>query len=70
MPLTPEVVDTLLQRMRQRMAQIGDTAKTRRLWEIFGTKKTFDDSPEERESSFEQLWQSAAGAFPSVTSTR
>lgn len=63
-PLTPEVVDTSLQRMRQRMAQIGDTAKTRRLWEIFGTKKTFDDSPEEREAFFEQLWQSAAAAFP------
>ncbi|MBL7255973.1 flavin-containing monooxygenase [Paractinoplanes lichenicola] len=63
-PLTPELVDTSLERLKDMMIQMADRPTVRRLWESFATKKTFDDSPEERQAYFEQLWENAAAAFP------
>ena len=63
-PLTPERVDTSLERIKERTAKLASRPAVRRLWEIFGTKSTFDDSPEQREAYFEQLWQMGGPLFP------
>ena len=63
-PLTPELVDTSLERIKERTAKLASRPAVRRLWEIFGTKSTFDDSPEQREAYFEQLWQMGGPLFP------
>jgi cyclohexanone monooxygenase len=63
-PLTPEFVDMSLARVKERMARAASGPVVRRLWEIFGTKNTFDDSPEQREAYFEQLWQLGGPLFP------
>ncbi|MET0521225.1 MAG: NAD(P)/FAD-dependent oxidoreductase [Jiangellaceae bacterium] len=63
-PLTPELVDTSVEQLKQMMLQMADRPAVRRLWESFATKKTFDDTPQERQAYFEQLWQNAAAAFP------
>jgi cyclohexanone monooxygenase len=63
-PLTPELAEMSLERIKERMARMASGPAVRRLWEIFGTKTTFDDSPEQREARFEQLWQLGGPLFP------
>jgi cyclohexanone monooxygenase len=63
-PLTPELVDTSLARIKERMAKLAAGPAVRRLWQIIGTKNTFDDSPEEREAYYEELWQLGGPLFP------
>ena len=46
------------------MARMADRPTVRRIWEAFATRKTFDDTPEEREAYFEQLWQTVGPVFP------
>ena len=69
-PLTPELVATWLERIKERTAKLASRPAVRRLWEVFGTKSTFDDRPEQREAYFEQLWQMGGPIFsPSDTWT-
>jgi cyclohexanone monooxygenase len=63
-PLTPELVDTSLARIKERLAKMASGPGVRRLWQALGTKNTFDDSPEEREAYYEQLWQLGGPLFP------
>jgi cyclohexanone monooxygenase len=62
-PLTPEVVDESLARMKELMARMAGS-DANRLWHIFATKDTYDDSPDERAAYFEELWNTAGAAFP------
>jgi cyclohexanone monooxygenase len=61
-PLTPELIDRSLDRISQLTARLTQ-GPVGRFWEMFGTKRTFEDTPEEREAYFEQLWNTAGGAF-------
>ena len=63
-PLAPELVDTSLARIKERLAKMASGPGVRRLWQVIGTKNTFDDSPEQREAYFEQLWQMGGPLFP------
>lgn len=62
--MTPESVDQSLERLKQTMVAMAERPTVRRLCESFATKNTFDDTPEERQAYFEQLWQNAGAAFP------
>jgi cyclohexanone monooxygenase len=62
--LAPELVDASLARIKERLAKMASGPAVRRLWQVLGTKNTFDDSPEEQEAYFEQLWQMGGPLFP------
>jgi cyclohexanone monooxygenase len=63
-PLAPELVDASLARIKERLAKMANGPAVRRLWQVLGTRNTFDDSPEQREAYFEQLWQMGGPLFP------
>jgi cyclohexanone monooxygenase len=63
--LTPTFVDESMARFKKMMETLADpSVERRRLWRMIGTKNTFDDTPEEREAYFEQLWLLGGPAFP------
>jgi cyclohexanone monooxygenase len=63
--LTPEYVAASYARFGKLMERLADgSVDRRRLWRMFGTKNTFDDTPEERRAYFEELWHLGGPAFP------
>ncbi len=64
-PLTPEFAEQSFQRMHALLARLADSPAQGRLpWQMLATKNTFDDTAEEREARFEELWQLGGPLFP------
>lgn len=63
-PMTPELVDQSLERIKETMAAMAQRPMVRRIWESIGTRNTFDDTPEEREAYLEELWHTVGAVFP------
>jgi cyclohexanone monooxygenase len=63
--LTPEFAAASFARYAELGERLADPSVDRtRLWRLFGTRNTFDDTPEEREAYYESLWQLGGAAFP------